>query len=240
MRIFQEARSTNDVIRLAGLHGGPAGLTAIADHQLAGRGRFGRTWEAPAGMALLVSVLIRPGPDGDPEAMGVLPLRVGMAVARALDASTGIRATLKWPNDVLAGRAKLAGILCEAAADFVVAGIGINVHQQGHHFPAELRGEATSAAMVTGHTCSRARLAGTLIAELRPLFTAPHRPLATAELAEFAARDALAGHPITIDGTSAGTATGIDPLGALLVRDADGVHALHSGTVRIAIPDTLP
>jgi len=232
--IFQRTRSTNDVISRAGRAGAGAGTTAIADHQSEGRGRLGRTWIAPPGSALLLSVLLRPGSGSQQAAAGALPLRVGMALARALRVSAGITCMLKWPNDVLAGGAKLAGVLCEASADFVVAGVGVNVLQQAADFPPQLDPPATSVRLAGGSHGSRARLAGAILDELRPLFTRPHTPLGAAELDAFAALDALAGCRITIDGELAGTAAGIDPRGALLVSGPDGTRTCHAGTVRRA------
>lgn len=228
----ERVHSTNDVLRRRGLAGAPAGATAIAEHQTGGRGRLGRPWVAPPGQGLLISVLLRPGEAGQAAAAGALPLRVGLAVVRALQEAAGIRTCIKWPNDVLAGGRKLAGILCEAAGDFVVAGIGINVHQLAGDFPPALRARATSLRIETGNPGDRPRLAGTLLRELAPLFAAPHRPLEPAELAEFAALDALAGHPVAVDDVVAGTAAGVDPLGALLISGPAGLRTCHGGTVR--------
>jgi len=230
--VFREVRSTNDIVRARALAGSPAGATAIADHQSAGRGRLGRAWVAPAGQALLLSVLFRPASDGPPEAAGAIPIRVGLALAAALHETTGVRVAIKWPNDVLADGGKLAGILCEAAAGFVVVGIGVNVHQQRPDFPSELGEAATSVRLLTGAGCSRADLAGAIVACLRPWFQAPGRPLDPSELSQFAALDALAGSPITIDHERAGTAAGIDPRGALIVVGPRGRRTHHAGTVR--------
>jgi BirA family biotin operon repressor/biotin-[acetyl-CoA-carboxylase] ligase len=233
LHIFQQASSTNDVIRRAALAGAPAGTTAIADFQTGGRGRLGRPWVAPAGAGLLLSVLCRPDPGGSAEAAGALPIRVGLAVARALRSAANITIALKWPNDILAEGAKLGGILCEAAGDFVVAGIGINVHQQAADFPPEVRSEATSLRLVTGLPCSRARVAGEILQELRRLFQHRHEPLETSELLCFAAADALAGRRVAVDGQLAGVAAGIDRLGGLLVQAPGGSRVIHAGTVRV-------
>jgi BirA family biotin operon repressor/biotin-[acetyl-CoA-carboxylase] ligase len=230
--IFQCTPSTNDVVRQAGLAGAPAGTTAIAELQSGGRGRLGRPWTAPSGKALLLSTLLRPDSAGMPAAAGALPVRVGLALARALQQAAGISPRLKWPNDVLVGDGKLAGILCEARSDFVVVGIGINVWQQVADFPPELRESATSLRLATASVPARAQLAERVLAELQPLFTAPHRPLADPELARFASLDALAGRQVAIDGQPAGTAAGIDRLGALLVSTPDGLRTCHAGTVR--------
>lgn len=232
LHVFARVASTNDVLRERALAGAPAGTTALADYQTQGRGRLGRTWEAPAGRALLFSVLLRPSPGPHPDAAGVLPLRIGLAIADAVEHLTGCAVALKWPNDVLLDGRKVAGILCESAADFVVAGIGINVGQTEAELPPELQSQATSLRIVTGEPPARPDLAGAILRLLRPLWRAPHRPLDPAELERFHRRDALAGRTVTVDDVPAGVAAGIDPLGALLVR-LDGVERrVHAGTVR--------
>jgi len=95
------------------------GLVAVADHQTAGRGRRGRTWDAPVGTALLCSVLLR-GRERAPAAVAV-------AAATACGVATGIRVGLKWPNDLVVDDAKLGGILAQAEGDGVVVGVGINL-----------------------------------------------------------------------------------------------------------------
>jgi len=234
LQVFRRTGSTNEVVKAAALRGSPAGSTAIADHQSAGRGRLGRAWVAAEGRALLLSVLFRPAPGGLAEAAGALPLRVGLAVADALRQLTVIEASIKWPNDVIANGGKLAGILCEAASSCVVVGIGVNVLQQREDFPPELRDTATSVRLATGSTCSRARLAGAILDGLRPWFNHPHAPLDWSELQRFASLDALAGSRVSIDQVVAGTATGIDSLGALIVAGPGGPRAFHAGTVRRA------
>ncbi len=102
----------------------PEGALVVADHQTAGRGRLGRSWEAPAGTALLFSVLLKPPPDRHaPE----LSLVAGIAVADALERTLGLSVQIKWPNDVMLRRQKVAGCLAEARDDAVVLGIGVNV-----------------------------------------------------------------------------------------------------------------
>lgn len=234
LHIFDRISSTNDVIREAGTTGSPAGTTAIADFQAGGRGRLGRPWLAPPGSALLISTLLRPGASGALEAAGALPIRVGLALAEALRTVAGIAVALKWPNDVLVPSGKVAGILCEAAGDFVVVGIGVNVSQEQTDFPPELRAAATSLRLATGQRISRARLAGEILFQLEHLRESPHRPLEAAELVRFAVVDALAGREVSLDGRAAGVAAGIDPLGALRVADGAEVRFVRAGTVRTA------
>jgi BirA family transcriptional regulator, biotin operon repressor / biotin---[acetyl-CoA-carboxylase] ligase len=251
LHVFGRTGSTNDVARALATGGAPAGGIVLAELQTAGRGRFGRRWEAAPGSSLLLSCLLRPRSLRD-AVPGTIPLRVGLAAAAAIGAVTGTHVALKWPNDiVLAGAGKLGGILCEAVAAgnswSVVAGIGINLRQRSDDWPPELRGMATSLDVATGATTDRAQLATALIERLRPLFTAPLAPLSAAELDAFSSRDALAGRAIVVDeegkgsslpgasaaGQRAGISAGIAPDGALLLRTTGGIERMTTGTVRI-------
>src|SRR5919197_298194 len=112
----------------------PEGAIAVADHQSAGRGRLGRTWEAPPGTALLCSVLLKPPPECD---VRQLSLVAGVAVADALEYIIGLAVQIKWPNDVMLRRRKVAGILAELRDGAVVLGIGINVNQTPEELPPD-------------------------------------------------------------------------------------------------------
>lgn len=135
--------STSDRLKVLARGGAVEWTVVVADRQTRGRGREGRTWVSPPG-GLYVSVLLRPRL----ERPGLLPLAAGVAVAQAAE-ELGVRAELKWPNDVLASGRKLAGILSEAASgptgiEWVVLGIGLNVSLDPATVPAELRGSLTS------------------------------------------------------------------------------------------------
>lgn len=241
LHILARADSTNDIARRLADHGVAAGTAVIAEEQTAGRGRLGRLWEAPFGTALLISFILRP-PGGR---VGIrlptaVPIHVGLAVARAIEHVTGIHTGLKWPNDVVVpGAGKVAGILCEGAlgdatAEYVIAGIGINVNQRLDQLPADTRGSATSLALVTGREVERAALAAALIDEIRAFAGAAGEPLDGAALLAFTRRDVLRGHEVLIDGRPAGTAAGIMPDGALGL-DTDGRRRIvRGGTVRLA------
>jgi len=131
--VVERTGSTNaDLLARAG-GGAPEGVVLAAEEQSAGRGRMGRTWVSPPRAALMFSLLVRPAAI-PPARRGWLPLLTGVAVAEAVAATTGVETRLKWPNDLLAGDAKLAGILAEASGDAVVVGVGLNVSAE----PAEL------------------------------------------------------------------------------------------------------
>jgi len=142
----------------------PEGATAVADMQTAGRGRLGRTWEAPAGRAILCSVLLRPRPSLPlwPE----LSVVAGEAVAAALQAETGIEASLRHPNDVVVAGRKLVGVLAEAMSGRVVLGIGVNVNQTAEELPRETAKPPTSLRLELGRELERAPLLAAILLEL--------------------------------------------------------------------------
>jgi BirA family biotin operon repressor/biotin-[acetyl-CoA-carboxylase] ligase len=140
-----ELGSTSDRLKQLARSGAEAWTVVVAERQKGGRGREGRSWESPAGGAYL-SVLLRPGS----ERAALLPLAAGVAVAEAVQAF-GVASELKWPNDVLVGGRKLAGILAEASSgasgvEWVVLGIGVNVAIDPAALPGALRDSATSLA----------------------------------------------------------------------------------------------
>lgn len=166
VRLHAEAASTNALAAAE-----PArGLVVVADHQTAGRGRLGRTWETPPGAALTFSAVVDPVVDA--QWWPLVPLVAGYAVARTLAHHTGAPVPLlKWPNDVLLGGAKICGILVERvevrahqqAVPHAVIGIGINVDQTAGELPAP---GATSLALA-GHAVDRTTLFGELLQMLR-------------------------------------------------------------------------
>ncbi len=140
------------------------GTTVATDLQTHGRGRLGRTWEAPKGAALLFSVLLRPQPP-----MAIWPelsLVAGEAVAAALREQTGIAAELGHPNDVLVGGRKVAGVLPEATVGRVVLGLGVNVNQAAEELPADTPKPPTSLRVESGREWPRAPLLAAILLEL--------------------------------------------------------------------------
>lgn len=237
---FRSVGSTNDVARSLADAGAPAGTAVIAEEQLAGRGRGGKHWVSPPGLGIWLSVVLRPA---ELPAPGLLPLRVGLAAAAALDAfARPGRVEVKWPNDLLVAGRKLGGILCEGSWDsggvsFVVAGIGVNAGHAPDDFPAVLRAGATSLRIAAGWSPPRAEVAGALVRALAALPARFAATLSDAELAELERRDALRGREVRVTAEGAapleGTALGVAPDGALRVRTADGETVpVHSGTVR--------
>ena len=131
--------------------GCPQGTVVVAEEQTAGQGRHGRSWHSEKGAGLYVSIVLRPQlPAGS---ILTLTLALGLATQEAMLHATGIACDLKWPNDILAGGKKCAGILAQRTGEAVISGIGINVNQET--FPADIRGLATSLRMLSGRVQSR-------------------------------------------------------------------------------------
>jgi BirA family biotin operon repressor/biotin-[acetyl-CoA-carboxylase] ligase len=142
----------------------PEGAVAVADAQTEGRGRLGRRWLAPAGTSLLVSILLRPVVE--PARLPELSVVAGRACAEAIAEVAGLEPEVKFPNDVLLGGRKVAGILAEASEGRVVLGVGVNVTQGPGDLPANARTQPTSLAIETGRAVDRAELLVALLEHL--------------------------------------------------------------------------
>jgi BirA family biotin operon repressor/biotin-[acetyl-CoA-carboxylase] ligase len=210
--------STNDRARALAQQGAPHGTLVTAGEQHAGRGRQGRTWSAPPGRALLLSLVLR-----DPPAL--LPLAAGLAVAEV----AGSASVVKWPNDVLIDGRKVAGILAEGRPDegWAVLGIGINVALRVDELPAELHATAGTLGLTPAD----------LEPTLERLLAALDRVLALgpdAVLDAYRQRDALRGHEVSW-AAGHGRAAGVDGEGRLVVDLPEGGRtALSAGEVHLA------
>ena len=244
--VVAETGSTNADLMAAALAGAPEGTVLAAEYQNRGRGRQGRTWATPpAARALTFSVLLRPAAV-PPGGRGWLPLLAGVATARALRAAAAVDAVLKWPNDVLAGGAKLAGILAEQAGDAIVVGIGINVGAQAEDLPPRGPGAlpATSLAILSaagpdsappaGRTALLAAVLGELARWYRR-WTAAGDADASGLREEYLRRCATIGARVAVElpggARLSGTAAGIDPAGRLLVETAGELVPVSAGDV---------
>ena len=138
----------------------PEGAIAVAEEQSAGRGRLGRSWHAPARTSVLVSVLLRPAVT--PSRLPELSLIAGGAVAEAIKAVTGLEPAIKFPNDVLIGGRKVAGVLAESSEGRVVLGVGVNANQTEEQLPLDAQTEPTSLRLELGEPVDRR----TLLAEI--------------------------------------------------------------------------
>ncbi len=219
--------STQDLLRDSAL---AHGAVAVAEHQTAGRGRSGRRWDDTPSTALLFSVLLRPSVTA---ALPQLSLVVGLAVAEAIECECGVDALVKWPNDVLVGGDKVAGILLEAAAGDVVCGIGINVNQEEHDLPPVTRTPATSLRLAAGRSFDRGTLLASVLVGLERRYT----DWLTGGLVQLAdeleRRNALRGLEVRVGGR-AGTAGAIAADGRLtIVLERGDVVLVESGEVEL-------
>jgi BirA family biotin operon repressor/biotin-[acetyl-CoA-carboxylase] ligase len=214
--------STNDVAARLADAGAEEGTTVVAEAQTSGRGRMGRAWFSPPGAGLYVSIVLRPGP---PQGPPLLTLAAGVALAEAIQAATGLPAAIKWPNDLLVGKRKLAGILAEAAAQggrppFVILGIGVNLRPAA--YPPELADRATSLEAELGRPADRAMIFAKILSALASRYADLQQQRFDAILSAWRSRaPSLRGALVEWDsphGPQRGRAEDIDATGALLVR----------------------
>jgi BirA family biotin operon repressor/biotin-[acetyl-CoA-carboxylase] ligase len=203
------------------------GAIATADHQTGGRGRRGRTWVEAPGTSVLVSVLLRPPPG---RAAPQLSLVGGLAAALAVEDALALAAQIKWPNDVMVDRRKVAGVLAEARGGVVVLGIGINVNQTREQLPEDARVAAASLRTVDGRVRDRERLLGGLLAHLDRLYASWREGGLDAVYDDLGARDFLRGRRVTVDGV-AGVAQMIVRDGRLELSTDSGLVLVESGEV---------
>ncbi len=233
--------STNDVAAHLAELGADEGTVVVADTQTAGRGRLGRTWFSPPGAGLYVSIVLRPSGHLSTRSSpaSLLTLASGVAIAEGVKAATGLPAEIKWPNDVMIGRRKLAGILAEATAQagmlrHVILGFGINLQQAA--FPSELMNRATSIEAETNGPVDRAQM----FVEILTAFSARYADLQAGRFdvilsAWRALAPLLRSSWVEWDsptGVMRGRAEDIDEHGALMVRVGANVERIIAGEVR--------
>lgn len=245
--LAESTGSTNDDAKAGARAGAPHGAVWAAEAQSAGRGRQGRSWLSAPGENLLVSILLRVtcAPARVPPLSLVCGLAVRDAVARALGPARDADVKVKWPNDVLVGGKKVAGILVESAlsganVEHVIVGIGLNVHAAT--LPDEVAAIATSLALESASPAGldRAEILADVLASLaRDLDVALHRGLEAVH-GRLVTHDALAGREVEAtdpNSTLRGVASGIDADGRLLVKTPDGtVVRASSGEIRLRVP----
>jgi BirA family transcriptional regulator, biotin operon repressor / biotin---[acetyl-CoA-carboxylase] ligase len=217
---LRETTSTNDRARALATAGAPHGTIVTAAAQTAGRGRQGRTWSAPPGRALLMSIVLR-------DARRLLPLAAAVAVAEA----AGPPARIKWPNDVLLDGRKVAGILAEGRPQegWAVLGVGLNVAVRAGDLPPQLRETAGTLGLEPSDV---EPVLARLLAALERALALEDEPLLDA----WRARDALLGHEIAW-AAGRGRAAGIDGSGRLVVElDGGERTALEAGEVHLHRP----
>jgi BirA family transcriptional regulator, biotin operon repressor / biotin---[acetyl-CoA-carboxylase] ligase len=234
---YADATSTNDLAATMAERGAPEGRVVVANAQSAGRGRLGRSWASPPGAGLYVSAVLKPSRHAVP----LLTIAAGVAVGEAIQSATGLKADVKWPNDVYADGRKVAGILAEGSSSnaagviqHVIVGAGINVMPAA--YPPEIASRATSLEAELGRAVDR----GLLLAEYLCCLAARYDDLqsgrANAVVAAWRARAASTlGRRVQWEGAGAthdGVALDIDDNGALVVRTAAGPVRVTAGEVR--------
>lgn len=233
--------STQSEIERRASAGAPEGTVVTARHQQAGRGRRGHEWWDAPGQSLLCSVLLRP--DCPIAAVPQLSLVGGLAVAEALAAATGVRARIRWPNDLLVDGRKVCGILAEAASGarvhHVILGIGINLRQAA--FPDALADRATSLRLLTGRDPDEVPLLDAVLAELARRYAAWQGGGFASLRQTWLAHSLLPGQPVRLPDGRVGRGEDVAPDGVLLARAGDGPlvrivsgGAVEEGTVHAA------
>lgn len=238
---FESIESTNTTAKQLAREGAPHGTVLIADHQTGGRGRRGRSFHSPAGSGIYMSVVLRP--ECLPTQIMHLTCAAAVAACDAVETAAGIRPCIKWTNDLVFGKRKIAGILTElgmtpnGALDYAIVGIGINCCQAESDFPEEIRQIAGSLASVTGHPVQREVVA----AALMDAFFRMSESLLTEKsgmMEQYRTDCITLGREISVvkaDGNVRhGTALEIDDEGALVVRFSDNtLETVNSGEVSV-------
>lgn len=240
LHLLQAVDSTNDEAAKLASGGAPEGTVVIADAQFRGRGRMGCQWESPKDVGLYLSVILRP--PIPPHAAPILTLLGAVAVADAIERTTGLAAGVKWPNDLIVRGRKVAGILGEMAAEnsrlrHVVLGVGINVNQTEEGFKGELEKTASSLRIEVGHHVDRTAMVRSLCRGLDDWYD---RFLSdgVASILERARQLCLTlGRAVVARSGNQelrGLAVAIDDAGALVIRDDSGeAHRLLAGDVTL-------
>ncbi|MHB8909650.1 MAG: biotin--[acetyl-CoA-carboxylase] ligase [Syntrophales bacterium] len=225
---FAQTDSTNVRAREIAAEGAPEGTIVIAEEQLQGKGRRGRVWYSPAGEGIYVSVILRPSVQ--PYEAPQLVLMTAVAAAETLLAHAAVPAAIKWPNDILVGGKKIAGILTEMSVDmdridYVIIGMGLNVNTPAEALPPEIAGIATSLRAETGRAFSRVELLRTYLEELEGYY-ALFRERRFEKIRErWLELAKIIGRQVRIAGieqTYEGEVVDVDPNGFLILKSPDG------------------
>jgi BirA family biotin operon repressor/biotin-[acetyl-CoA-carboxylase] ligase len=210
----------------------PHGAVAVCDEQTAGRGRLGRPWQAPAGAALLCSILLRRPSGRNPAELSIVS---ALATAETVERATGLDAEIKWPNDVLLTGRKVAGILLEGRPESIVLGIGLNINQTEAQLPSRPQFPAGSLFTTDGARRERAPILAQLLEQVELHYERWASAGLAGLLPEVARRDALRGSEIEI-GSLRGTAAGIAEGGELVLETPQGRRLIATGEVTVTAP----
>lgn len=236
---YPSVQSTNLVARSLAGENAAEGTVIIAEEQTEGRGRRGRRWISPRGKGLWFSLILRPN-DTSLAAAAPVTLAVAAALARVLRRETGLKVTLKWPNDLLVEGKKICGILTELKGEldrveYLILGIGLNVNQSGADFPPGLRLRAGSLALAAGRVFDRTALFLSLLEPLREACTLFFKEGFSYFRDTWIGHNSTLGQEITVawpGGSLCGTALDLDENGELILQDQAGrVHRINYGEI---------
>jgi len=237
LKILQAVDSTNLQLKIQAEAGASEGTVLVADQQLAGKGRLGRQWVSPAGVNLYCSVLLRP----------VIPVQQApqltflsaVAVVDALETVGGVKAEVKWPNDILIGGAKIAGLLNEMSAEteqitYVVLGIGVNLNMTATQFPSELNYPATSVLLETGRPVVRRIFLRALLERLDFYYAEFLRQGFAPIRQRWEQLCPIINRQVTVDSGPVATVVGLEADGALRLQFDTGIsERIVAGDVRL-------
>lgn len=225
---LERASSTNDVVKKLAIEGAPEWTTVVADYQDAGRGRLGRSWHSDGPWGLWASILLRPSIE--PVKAPFLGILAGLAAAEAIISLIGLKARVKWPNDVEVQGLKVCGVLPESGIgpsdlDWVVIGVGMNLNEPPCPMPTEIRSRATTLEAVSGKRTERREMMSAMLNSMQRLYddyvsNGPEEALNMAERIS-----AISGCRLTVmEGRDNYEARAIrmDEAGALIVELPDG------------------
>jgi BirA family biotin operon repressor/biotin-[acetyl-CoA-carboxylase] ligase len=233
VEMHRQVASTNDLVKQAGRRGDGEGLVLLAEEQLQGRGRLGRTWTAPPGSSVLCSVLLRP--RFSPQHAFYLTISAALAIYRALGQPPPDKtSSIKWPNDVLVNGRKVAGVLSEGEFvggewSFAVVGFGINVNLDGDELEAlrAVAPQATSLSAEWGEAIDRTTLLVNVLSELESLYLALQNGQFAPIFDEWAGALETIGRRVSVDfgsGRMSGRAVRVERDGSLVIRTESGLE----------------
>jgi BirA family biotin operon repressor/biotin-[acetyl-CoA-carboxylase] ligase len=236
LHYYESVPSTNATAVALAQDGACHGTLVLADAQTAGRGRRGRTWHSPPGVNLYCSVILRFHPS-QAGYLTLIPQASALAVADAIADQTRLQCRLKWPNDVMIGDRKVAGILCESAGgqpgSIVVVGIGINANSCREDFPADIQRTAATLLGELGTPVDRAALVSTLMNRLEGQLDLLSPRTVSALIDSYRGRCATLGQcvRVTLGGNEVidGIADAIGADGSLLIRRRKTATSEDSG-----------
>ncbi len=239
LRWYPSVTSTMDVAEEAAQAGAPEGLVIVAEEQTRGRGRRGRTWSSPPGAGLYLTVVLRPPFEGEGGMMlSLITLATGVAAREAIGRASGFHPELKWPNDLMVGRRKLAGILAEGLGlgrvdQAMLVGVGINILSAA--YSSDIAARATSLEDELGVRVDRSRVLEEFMVAIPRAYDGLRRGDADGILRAWRqAAPSAEGAVVrwqTADGFRQGTTAGVDRTGALLVATENGTERIVGGEV---------